>query len=128
LKPDAEPMATDYNIKWTPNLLVLDEEGKEHHRIIGFLPPLELIPSIMLGMGKTHFDRDRFQEAIAIFDSIINEYPYTNSAPEAIFFKGVSQYKSSHEPKHLKEAYQLLQTRYHYSEWSRRAYPYWLLP
>lgn len=127
LKPDAVPMAEDYNIKWTPNLLVLDASGREHHRIIGFLPPVEFIGSLLLGIGKAHFDLDRFEQAIAAFDGVLSEYSYTNSAPEAVYFRGVSLYKSTRRPDHLKEAYNTLQTRYHYSEWSRRAFPYWNL-
>lgn len=127
LKSDTQPMAKDYNVKWTPNLLILDSEGKEHHRIIGFLPPVEFIPSLLLGIGKTHFDLDRFNEAIAAFDKLISEHGYSNAAPEAVFFRGVTLYKSTHQPSHLKDAYQQLQTRYHYSEWARRAFPYWNL-
>lgn len=128
LKSDALPYAKDYNVRWTPNLLILDHEGREHHRIIGFLPPTELVPALLLGVGKLRFDRNEFDQAVSVFDKVVNEYSYTNSAPEAVFFRGVTLYKGTHEPRYLKEAYQTLQTRYHYSEWARRAYPYWLLP
>lgn len=128
LKSDALPYARDYNVRWTPNLLILDPDGREHHRVIGFLPPVELIPSILLGIGKTRFDRNQFEEAITALNKVIDEYPYTSSAPEAIFFRGVALYKGTHQPQHLKEAYFKLQSQYHHSEWARRAYPYWLLP
>ena len=128
LKHDAQPMAKDYGVKWTPNLLIVDGEGKEHHRIIGFLPPVELIPSLLLGIGKARFNRDELEAAIAAFERVLAEYPYAGAAPEAVFFRGVALYKSTHTPQHLKEAYQKLQTEYHCSEWARRAYPYWLLP
>lgn len=128
LLSNSEPHAAEYGVKWTPNLLLIDAEGKDHHRVIGFLPPVELIPSLMLGMGKGCFNKDQLNEAIECFESVINEYPYSSSAPEAIFFKGVAGYKSTHETGHLKEAYRKLQTQYHHSEWARRAYPYWLLP
>jgi hypothetical protein len=127
LKSDAKPESTDYNVKWTPNMLVLDPEGKEHHRIIGFLPAVELIPAVLLGAGKAAFDGDRLDEAIQCFDQILNEYPYSSAAPEAVYFRGVSLYKSTHVVSHLADAYKKLQTHYHYSEWARRAYPYWLL-
>ncbi|MFZ2447109.1 MAG: hypothetical protein WAW37_12185 [Syntrophobacteraceae bacterium] len=128
LKSDAQPYAADYMVKWTPSLLVIDGDGKEHHRILGFLPPVELIPSLLLGLGKARFNHDRFAEALECFEQVITEYAYSSSAPEAVFLKGVAMYKSTHQPGHLKDAYNLLQVRYHYSEWARRAYPYWLLP
>ena len=128
LESSAQPYATDYCVKWTPNLLIIDGDGKEYHRIIGFLPPVELIPSVLLGIGKGYFGKDELKEAIGCFEEVISEYPHTSSAPEAIFFRGVAGYKSTHQTEHLKEAYRKLQVGYHFSEWSRRAYPYWLLP
>lgn len=125
---DAEPYATDYRVKWTPNLLVIDAEGKEHHRVIGFLPAVELIPSLLLGMGKGYFNQDKFKEAIECFENVTSEYSYSSSAPEAVYFGGVSGYKSTHQRGPLKEAYRKLQVQYHFSEWAKRAYPYWLLP
>ena len=28
----------EFNISWTPTLLVLDATGREHHRVVGFVP------------------------------------------------------------------------------------------
>lgn len=128
LKSDIQPLSTDYNVKWTPNLLIIDQEGKEHHRVIGFLPPVEFIASVMLGIGKTHFDLNQFEEAIGAFERVISEYAYSSSVPETLFFRGVALYKSTHQPEHLKEAYHRLQNQHPQSEWAKRAYPYWHLP
>ena len=128
VKSDAQPLANDFNVKWTPTLITLDAEGKEHHRTVGFLPPEELIPSLLLGIAKCHFDRDRFAEALASLDKLLAEYLKSDSAPEAIFLRGVSRYKSTHDPKPLKEAYEKLQSEYPSSEWTKRAYPYRLIP
>jgi tetratricopeptide (TPR) repeat protein len=128
VKSDAQPLANDFNVKWTPTLITLDAEGKEHHRTVGFLPPEELIPSLLLGIAKCQFDRDRFAEALASLDKLLAEYSKSDSAPEAIFLRGVSRYKSTHDPKPLKEAYEKLQSEYPSSEWTKRAYPYRLIP
>lgn len=128
IQSDALPYAQDYNIQWTPNLLILDSKGRERHRTVGFLPAVELVSSILLGVGKARFDMSRFEEAISAFHQVINEYGYSSSAPEAVFYRGVALYKSTHEVKHLKDAYLTLQNRYGESAWAKRAYPYWLLP
>jgi len=47
---DAKPLSVDFNVKWTPTLITLDTEGKEHHRTVGFLSPDELIPSLSVRM------------------------------------------------------------------------------
>jgi len=124
---DHKPLAADFNIKWTPTLITLDTDGKEHHRTVGFLGPDELIPSLMLGIGKSHFENDRFTEAIAAFDRILKDYPKSKAAPEAIYLRGVARYKSTHEAKPLREAYDKLAAEYASNEWTQRAYPYRLI-
>jgi len=124
---DQQPMATDFAIKWTPALLILDQQGKEHHRTVGFLSAEELIPSILLGIGNLHFNHNEFKEAIACYDRVLAQSPTSDSAPEAIFQKGVSLYKSTHDPKPLREAYNRLQESYPTSQWTKRAYPYRLI-
>lgn len=124
---DAQPLATNFNLKWTPTLITLDADGKEHQRTVGFLPPEELIPSLMLGIVKSYFDRERFSEALAALDKILKDFPKSDAAPEAIYLQGVCRYKSTHNPKPLKEAYEQLQTHFPSSEWTKRAYPYRLL-
>lgn len=124
---DSQPLATNFNIQWTPAVITLDEEGKEHHRTIGFLSPEEFIPSLMLGIAKCHFDRERFSEAIAMIEGILKDYPKSDAAPEAVYMRGVALYKSTHGGEHLKEAYKRLQSEYPSSEWAKRAQPYKLL-
>ncbi len=124
---NSQPLATDFNIQWTPTLITLDSDGKEHHRTVGFLSPQELVPSQMLGMAKCHFDLERFDEAISILEKLLAEYPKSDSTPEAIYLRGVSRHKKTHDAKPLKEAYVQLQKDYPSSEWTRRASPYKLL-
>jgi len=124
---DAQPIATEFNVKWTPTIITLDPEGKEHHRTVGFLPPEELIPSLMLGIAKSDFDQEKFGEALSMLDKLLKEYPRSDSAPEATYHQGVSKYKSTHDAKSLKAAYEKLQAEYPSSEWTKRAYPYRLI-
>jgi hypothetical protein len=125
---DEKPLVDDFNLKWTPMLVVLDWNGKEHQRTIGFLPPEEFIPSILLGIAKIHFDHDQFGESIAILDTILSDHGGSAAAPEAVFLKGVCGFKSTHNPSPLKQAYEKLQASYPASEWTKRAQPYRLLP
>jgi hypothetical protein len=124
---DAQPLSTDFNVKWTPTIITLDPQGKEHHRTVGFLSPDELIPSLLLGIGKYYFDTDRFDEAAENLERILKEYSKSDAAPEAIFVLGVCRFKSTHDPKPLKAAYEKLQAEYPSSQWTKRADPYRLL-
>lgn len=124
---DHKPLSEEFQVKWTPTLVTLDGEGKEHHRTVGFLPPEELIPSLLLGKAKVNFDLDNFESAIETLKDILKAHSKSDSAPEAIYLLGVSRYKSTHEAKPLKDAYEKLQAEYPDSEWTKRAYPYRLL-
>jgi hypothetical protein len=124
---DMQPYSSDYNVKWTPTIIILDEDGKEHHRIVGFLPPDEFIPGLLLGMAKVNFDRDNFDDALSDLSKVFNGYPKSSAAPEAIYLNGVAQYKSTHKPEPLKEAFERLRREYPQSEWAKRATPYSLL-
>lgn len=121
------PLADEFNVKWTPTVAVLDYYGKEHHRTVGFFPPEDFIPSLILGMGKIDFDTDQFNNAIIHLDRLLSDYPKSRAAPEAIYIRGVSRYKASHDPRYLKETYEKLQAEYPTSEWTQRAQPYSLL-
>jgi tetratricopeptide (TPR) repeat protein len=122
-----EPLAKEFNVKWTPTLVTLDADGKEHHRTVGFLAPDEFVASQLLGAGKMSFDLESFDEAIANFNVLLETYPKSEYAAEAIFFRGVALYKSSHNPKPLREAYDKLTGEYPNTEWTKRAYPYRLI-
>ena len=121
------PLAKDFRLQWTPTLIILDSDGKEHHRAVGFLPPEELVPMLLSGIGKCHFDRQQFDKAISSFEQLLAQYPKSDAAPEAVYLLGVSRYKSTHDPKPLKQAYEQLSSQYATSEWTKRASPYRLL-
>ena len=92
---DAKPLSEDFNVKWTPSLITLGPDGKEHHRTVGFLEPKELIARLLLGEGKCFFDSDKFPEALKTLEKILTDYKNTDAVPEAIYLRGVSQYKNS---------------------------------
>ena len=124
---DNKPLAMEFGLKWTPTLITLDVEGKEHYRTVGFLGPDELIPSLLLGIGAMHFERGEFDEAIAAFDRLLKEHPKSDQAAQGIFFRGVALYKSRKDPKSLREAYDKLSAEYPDSQWTRRAFQYRLI-
>ena len=124
----SEPLATEFRIKWTPTLIILDAEGREHFRTVGFITAEGFAPTFLLGTALTHFGLDRFPETLAALEQIIAGYPKSNIAAEAVFWRGVAGYKASHDPKPLRKAYDTLAAEYPGSEWANRALPYRLIP
>jgi tetratricopeptide (TPR) repeat protein len=124
---DHETLADEFGIKWTPALITLDTNGKEHHRTVGFMEADELIASLNLGMAKVHFDLEEFDKAGGRLEKLLDELPTSGATPEGIFYLGVSRYKGSGDPKPLREAYDKLASDYPDSEWTKKAYPYRLI-
>ena len=121
-------MVKRYGVKWTPTIIILDEDGDEHHRFIGFLQPEDFIAQMTLGKGKLAFNLDNFDQAIQCFQEILVGYPKTDADPEAQYYLGVSKYKASHDPKELKLGLEALQRNYPQSEWTKKAQVYSLIP
>ena len=117
-----------YAVKWTPTIIILNSDGEEHHRFVGYLPPEDFIAQIILGKGKVEFDLDRFEQAMQCFQEILVRFPKADAAPEAQYYLGVSKYKSSHDPKELKLGLEVLQRDYANSEWTKKAQVYSLIP
>lgn len=123
--PASDPaLGSRFRVKWTPTLLILDSDGAEQYRTLGFYPPKDLIPSILLGMGKAWFNKPDRPAACDCFARIITEYPSSSMAPEAIYLNGVSRYIESHDVSNLIGIYDRLATDYPESEWLVRADPY----
>lgn len=116
-----------YKVKWTPTLLILDAEGVEHYRSLGFYPPEELIPSLLLGMGKAKFNLPDRPAACSCFEKILANYPASSLAPEAVYLNGVSRYIETRDVDNLIGIYDRLAADYPDSPWFTRADPYRLL-
>jgi len=117
-----------FKVKWTPTLLVLDAEGEEHYRTLGFLAPEDFIPTYMVAEGRWHLDMEQYAEALSIFDQVIARYPQSDAAAEAVYFRGVTRYKKDHDAQPLKEVYGILTDKYPQSSWTKKAAPYRLIP
>ena len=48
IQSNNESLALKFKIKWTPTLIILDKDGNEHYRSVGFLRPEALLASLML--------------------------------------------------------------------------------
>jgi hypothetical protein len=127
IQADDPVLGPKFCIKWTPSLLILDQDGKEQSRTLGFISPEEFVPALLLGIGKGHFNRGERKEAIRRLDDLVEKYPRSFAAPEAIYLRGVSGYIETHDVSNLTHLYDRLSAEHPGSEWAMRGDPYRLL-
>ena len=109
---------------WTPTAIVLDENGKERRRIEGYLPKDEFAAQLLLGLARVAFMSKRWADAERIYTQIMQGYPTSTAAPEAIYWAGVSNYKKTNDHHVLGDVPKLLQQKYPDSIWAKKAIPW----
>jgi tetratricopeptide (TPR) repeat protein len=127
IKVSNQALVDQFKVTWTPTIILLDAEGNEVHRVVGFLPPEEFIPTFMVAKGKWYFEAGQYSEAQDMFELTLRKYRDSVAAAEAVFFMGVSRYKMTHDARPLREAYETLTADFPGNEWTKRAAPYRLI-
>jgi TolA-binding protein len=100
---------------------VLDAEGKERYRIEGYLPREEFFAQVKLGLARVAFLGKRFEEAEAIYNEIIQHHPNSASAAEAIYWRGVAQYKRTKDHMVLNAVAKEFAQHFQGSIWAEKA-------
>lgn len=118
---DFRRLAERFSAPWTPTLLVLDQEGTERHRIEGFLPADDLLAQLTLGLGHSAFARQQWEEAERRFREVVDRFPGTEAAPEALYWAGVARYKAKGNAAALAETGREFTRRYQESSWAKKA-------
>jgi len=113
-----------FDIKWTPTLLVHDSDGKEHYRFVGFVPIDDFYAHLKFGKGIIFFNHYRYDEAIARFNAVIEPHPAAGVTPQAIYYRGVAEYLKTHDAKALRRIFDTLTSKYPQSQWTRGSQPY----
>jgi len=126
LDPDG-PLSERFFVRWTPVIMGLDAQGDEHHRQVGFLPPEQYLPALMLMKAKARFAHRRWKEALEVFEQILKHHGGSFAAPEAVYLGAVSRYRLEKDASVLKAGQERMARDYGQSEWAARMQPYRLL-
>jgi len=110
-----------FGAQWTPTIIIADSTGTERYRFEGYLPAEDFLAQLELGLAKTAFANNRFDEAERWFRDVVARYPDSDTAPEALYWAGVSKYKASNDPARLKETAKAFQSQYPESSWAKKA-------
>ena len=118
---DWKRLGERYGVQWTPTVLVVDAPGDERHRIEGFLPAKDFLAQLEIGLAKSAFANGRFADAEERFRRVVQEYPDTESAPEGLYWAGVSRYKGSGDAAALAETAKGFRDRYQDTSWAKKS-------
>jgi hypothetical protein len=110
-----------YQAQWTPTILLLDPGGVEQHRVEGFLPADDLLAQLMLGRARIAFEQKQWAEAERRFREVVERFPKTDAAPEALYWAGVTPYKATGDPASLKATGRAFKERYRETPWAKKA-------
>ncbi len=101
-----------FDAVWTPTILILDSDGKERMRIEGYLPKEEFRAQLEMGLARVAFMKKKWADAEQRYADVLERYPASKAAPEALYWKGVTRYKATNDhtllgvlPPQFKEKY-----------------------
>lgn len=105
-------------------MLVVDPEGHERWRLEGYLPKDEFRVNLEMGLARVAVMRKDWPDAERRFDAVVQNYPDSDFAPEAVYWRGVSRYKATNDHHTLGEVTEILNDRYPDSIWAKKAVPW----
>ena len=109
-----------FDAVWTPTILILDSDGKERMRIEGYLPKEEFRAQLELGLARVAFMKKKWADAEQKYTDVVERYPASKAAPEALYWKGVSRYKATNDHTGLGELPAQFKEKYPDSIWATK--------
>ena len=113
-----------FGVQWTPTIMLLDGEGKEHFRFEGFLPAANFLAELDFGRGRVAFHKKQWDDATREFNSAAARDPKTELAAEAGYWAAVGQYQKTHDASFLKNWGKKIAAEYPNTTWAKRALVY----
>ena len=117
-QPEAFPR---FGAQWTPTILILDPDGKEQHRLEGFLPVPDFLAQLRLGLAHAGKARGDWSEAERRYRELALDPAAGEVAAEALYWSGVAQYKATGDPSALGATAESFRSRFPDSPWAKKA-------
>lgn len=100
---------------------MLDANGRERHRIDGFLTVEHFLGQLELGVGFAAVGVKDWTKAEQHFRNARERYANTDAGPEGMYWEGVAKYSGTHDHAVLGELALAFEKRYPKSSWAIRA-------
>jgi TolA-binding protein len=103
----------------------MDPDGKERCRLEGYLPKEEFRANLEMGLARVAFMRKDLPDAERRYAEIVERYPDSKFAPEAVYWQGVCHYKATNDHTVLAKVASTFTEKYQDSVWALKSLP-WL--
>ena len=103
---------------------MLDEQGREIERFVGYLPTTEFEAQLLLSKGLALFHMEKNMEATALLEEIVEHFSESDLVPEAEYFIGAANFKVKGDAVKLVEVSHILTEKYPDSIWTKRCAPW----
>lgn len=113
-------MGKKFHIDWTPAFVITDEQGAELERFVGYLPAEEFIPQLLLSKGLADFHIERLKDAMGDFEELIEEHAASELVPEAEYYLGAVQFRTTGDISKLGDVCAAMNTRFPDSIWTKK--------
>ncbi len=104
--------------------MVLEPGGKERFRLEGYLPKDDFAAQLTLGLARVWFMQKKWVEAQQLYEEVLQKYPKTEAAPEAVYWRGVCRYKATNDHTVFAEVVKTLKEKYPNSIWQKKTIPW----
>jgi hypothetical protein len=116
-QPEAFPR---FGAEWTPTVIMSTPDGKERHRIEGFLPKEDFLSQLHLGLAHAARESGDFTRAESRYRELMSDKS-PDIAAEALYWAGVSKYKGTNDGSALVETARNMRQRFPESTWMKKA-------
>ena len=76
---------------------------------------------MVFSKGRTAFKNKDWDMAEKCYKAVLDRFPDSEAAPEALYYCGVAKYEKTHDASNLAIAKDKLQARYPQSSWAKKA-------
>jgi len=105
-------------------VLVLEPDGNERWRLEGYLSKDEFRVFLEMGLARVAFMKKEWAVAEHHYTGLIEGYPSSYYAPQAVYYRGVCRYSVSHDSTELANTTEALAKAYPDTEWHLRSLPW----
>src|SRR5262249_58538059 len=92
---ESRDLVEQYLVSWTPNVVLTDDHGRIHDRVVGYLPPEDFLARLALGVGRYLLNNKQFAQAAERFEEVAQRHQGSDAGAEALYWLGVARHKQS---------------------------------